>query len=257
MGGVDGTKWHLLRSCPLAPSCQGQGSQFAFTGGQRPWWSLVSSGLSVAASFASLPRRLAQSLNLRALSIGPAGIRGGRGVGTRTTLGPWSRLSCGPGLGGGRGEGVWAWEKLKRERQRQVASTLLWTRYMVPCTMQAVHGDARLLWARMWVMWVLRWDHHPFAIPALRAATRTLLLALIQCLPPQLRRGQHEASDGSTLSWPLSLMCTWRPKYMSLVSPLNIATACGMPAGNRVATRQTSDLSLLVLLLLLQGTRRN
>lgn len=60
MDGVDGTKWHLLRSCPLTPSCQGQGSQFAFTGGQRPWWSLVSSGLSVAASFASLPRSVAQ-----------------------------------------------------------------------------------------------------------------------------------------------------------------------------------------------------
>lgn len=88
----------------------------------------------------------------------------------------------------------------RKERQLQVSSTLLPTRYMVPCTMQAVHGDAGLLWARMWVMWVLRWDHHPFAIPALQAAIRTLLLALIQCLPPQLRRSQHEAGDGSTLS---------------------------------------------------------
>lgn len=104
MAGVDATKWHLLRSCPLTPSGQGQGSQFAFTGGQRPWWSLVSSGLSVATSF---PRRLAQSLNLRALSIGPAGIRVGRGVGTRTTLGSLARLSCGPGWGVvGRGVGV-------------------------------------------------------------------------------------------------------------------------------------------------------
>lgn len=47
----------------------------------------------------------------------------------------------------GEGEG-----RRKSERRLQVASTLLPTRYMVPCTMQAVHGDAGLLWARMWVM---------------------------------------------------------------------------------------------------------
>lgn len=98
-------------------------------------------------------------------------------------------------------------------------------------------------------MWVLRWDHHPFAIPALRVEIRTLLLALIQCLPPQLRRGQHEAGDGSTLSWPLP-SGTHRGQSMSLASPLNTATACGMPAGNRVATRQTSGLSHLA-----QGAR--
>lgn len=108
-----------------------------------------------------------------------------------------------------------------KERQLQVASTSLRTRYMVPCTMQAVHGDAGLMWARMWVMWVLRWDHHPFAIPALHctAAIRTLLLALIQCLPPQLRRGQHEASDGSTLSWPLA-SCAGRGQQKSSLSHL-------------------------------------
>lgn len=213
----------------------------------RPGWSLVSSGLSVAASFASLPRPVAQPSG--SLHWGPQGSEvGGEWVRGRRWV-PWSRLSCGPGWGGGEG-GAWAWEK-RKERQLQVASTLLSARYMVPCTMQAVHGDARLLWARMWVMWVLRWDHHPFAIPALRVAIRTLLLALIQCLPPQLRRGQHEASDGSTLSWPLP-SCTHRGQSMRLASPLDTAVACGMPAGNRVATRQTSGLSHLP-----QGTRRD
>lgn len=135
MAGVDATKWHLLRSCPLTPSGQGQGSQFAFTGGQRPWWSLVSSGLSVAASF---PRRLAQSLNLRALSIGPAGIRGGRGVGTRTTLGPLARLSCGPGWGVvGRGVGVG-----KRE-------TAAGSEYFSAGTVHGTMHDAGSTWRRV------------------------------------------------------------------------------------------------------------
>lgn len=93
------------------PQCQGQGSQFAFTGGQRPWWGLVSSGLSVAASFASLPRRLAASLSRSTFGLSPLGLQGSE-VGGEWVRGrrwvPWSRLSCGPGLrgGGARGGGV-------------------------------------------------------------------------------------------------------------------------------------------------------
>lgn len=103
MDGVDGTKWHLLRSCPLTPSCQGQGSQFAFTGGQRPWWSLVSSGLSVAASFClaaslSCPTFGLSPLDLQGSEVGGEWVRGRRWV-------PWSRMSCGPGWGEGRGCG--------------------------------------------------------------------------------------------------------------------------------------------------------
>lgn len=254
MGGVDGTKWHLLRSCPLAPSCQGQGSQFAFTGGQRPWWSLVSSGLSVAASFASLPRRLAQSLNLRALSIGPAGIRGGRGVGTRTTLGPLVQVELRPGLGrGGEVRGGVGVGKIKK--RETAAGSEYFAVYAVHCTMHhagSTYGDAGLLWARMWVMWVLRWDHHPFAIPAPARRNPYLIACIDPVSPTSAEKGSARGQRWINLILAVVFMCTWRPQYMSLVSPLNIAIACGMPAGNRVATRQTSGLSVL-----LQGTRRN
>lgn len=95
-------------------------------------------------------------------------------------------------------------------------------------------------------MWVLRWDHHPFAIPALRAAIRTLLLALIQFFPPQLRRGQHEACDGCTLSWRVCLQgfkSSSPGQQTSSISQLSTATARGKPARDNVATRQTSGLS--------------
>lgn len=117
MDGVDGTKWHLLRSCPLAPSCQGQGSQFAFTGGQRPWQAWVEFGVIRPVSSSLFCLAASPSRSTFGLSpLGPAGIRGGRGVGTRTTLGPLVQVELRPGLGGGeKKEGRGRGRKGKRD----------------------------------------------------------------------------------------------------------------------------------------------
>lgn len=143
---------------------------------------------SVSSSLFS-PRCLAhQSLNLRALSIGPAGIRGGRGVGTRTTLGPLVQVELRPGLGGG-GEG----RGVALERKRETAAG---SEYFVAGavhgtmhSMQAVHEGAGLLRARMWVMWVLCWDHHPFAIPALRCCDPYLIACIDPVSPISAEKG--------------------------------------------------------------------
>jgi hypothetical protein len=114
--------------------------------------------------------------------------------------------SPGPGRPAARtGEGVrvGAWEN--EERQLQVASTLPRTRYMVPFT-------AGSTWrCRVAMGEDVGEDVGPALGPSpvrysstARCKIRTLLLALIQCLQPQLRRGQQEAGDGSTLSWPES-----------------------------------------------------
>jgi len=191
MDGVDATKWHLLRSCPLTPSCQGQGSQFAFTGGQRPWWSLVSSGLSVAAS---LPRCLGLSpLGQQGSEVGEEWVRRRRWV-------PWSRSTCGPDWGGGEGGGVGKRRETAAGSEYFAADTVHGTmhggQYM---EMQGCCGRGCGRGCGSWVGTIIRslFQHCTLQI-------RTLLLALIQSLQPQLRRGQHEAGDGSTLSWPES-----------------------------------------------------
>lgn len=160
MDGVDGTKWHLLRSCPLTPSMSRTGFAVCI---HRRAEAMVEFGVirPVSRSLLCLAASLSRS-TLRPLSIGPAGIRGGRGVGTKTGVGSLVQVDLRPGLGRGQG-GVGAWERKREERQLQVSSTLPRTRYMLPCTAGSlqcttpyIHGDAGLLWARMWAMWVLR-----------------------------------------------------------------------------------------------------
>lgn len=103
--------------------------------GRGPGWSLVSSGLSVAASFASLPRSVAQpsgSLHWTSRDQRWAGS------GYEDDVGSLVQVELRPGLGRGQG-GVGAWEK-RRERQLQVSSTSPRTRYMVPCTAGRLHA---------------------------------------------------------------------------------------------------------------------